>query len=224
MSFHAKPNGGYGSSQEAWQDNMLEIYGILNAAGWTLEAVSAFCGGCIRESQMNPWRWQDDVVNLSAGYGLVQFTPASDYIDLNLQYHSPNMSTREITQGASPNDGICQVNVVNDDTLGKWLGVTWRDYWRSGTYPRAWQFSVRLRATYQIPMPYSTFKQMTVLDDAIWMFMSGYLGPLRGDRDFELYLNAGRTAYRFLSGHEPPTPTPATSKLPLIFYLKRHPF
>lgn len=225
MAWYAKPSGGYPERSNEWHENMLEIYGMLNSSGWTLEAVCGMCGGCIMESGMNPWRWQEDHVNTNAGYGLVQFTPASGYINLSgYPYHAPNMSTTEVSFGALATDGICQVNVVDNDTLQKWTGVTWRNYWDRSDYPDAYAVAQDIRSRYSIPMSFSTYKSLTDLDDAVWMFMSGYLGPRRGDRDYARYMLAGRDAYRFLSGQEPPTPTPTIRKLPLFFYLKRKPF
>lgn len=224
MPWYAKPRGHYPEASSEWRENMLEIYGMLHASGWTLEAICGMCGGCIVESGMNPWRWQEDHVSLSAGYGLVQFTPASDYINLSGQsYHAPNMSTTSITQDALPTDGICQVNVVDNDVLRKWTGVAWRDYWDSSAYPDAYAIAQRIRATYNTPMPFSTFKSLTNNDDAAWMFMSGYLGPLRGDRDYARYFIAASRAYRFLQGQDPPTPV-QDKKFPIMLYLKRHPF
>ena len=50
--------------------------------GWTVNAVAGFLGNVQHESTINPGRWQsDDVGNTSNGYGLVQWTPATKYIN-----------------------------------------------------------------------------------------------------------------------------------------------
>lgn len=53
---------------------------VLN--GWTLNAIAGILGNMQAESSLNPGRWQsENVNNLSGGYGLVQWTPASKYIN-----------------------------------------------------------------------------------------------------------------------------------------------
>ena len=53
--------------------------------GWTMNAIAAIIGNMQVESGINPGRWEnDDVGNLSGGFGLVQWTPATklrDWID-----------------------------------------------------------------------------------------------------------------------------------------------
>lgn len=62
--------------------NVKYIYNYLSSKGWTLNAISGLLGNMQSESAINPGRWQsEDVGNLSGGYGLVQWTPATKYID-----------------------------------------------------------------------------------------------------------------------------------------------
>lgn len=62
--------------------NVKYIYNYLSSKGWTLNAVCGMLGNMQSESAINPGRWQsEDVGNLSGGYGLVQWTPATKYID-----------------------------------------------------------------------------------------------------------------------------------------------
>lgn len=52
------------------------------ATGWTPQAISALCGNMRHESSINPNIWEFGYNHsLSRGYGLVQWTPASKYID-----------------------------------------------------------------------------------------------------------------------------------------------
>lgn len=54
----------------------------MTANGWSLNAICAMLGNMQAESGINPGRWQsDNVGNTSAGYGLVQWTPATKYIE-----------------------------------------------------------------------------------------------------------------------------------------------
>lgn len=64
------------------QVNAEYIYSYLIDKGWTTNAIAGMLGNLQAESSMNPGRWQnDDVGNTSGGYGLVQWTPATKYID-----------------------------------------------------------------------------------------------------------------------------------------------
>lgn len=208
--WHAKPSGGYNlyNSQEG-RDNMDMIYSVFSAQGYTLEAVCAIIGNMANESAMNPWRWQSDSVNYSAGYGLIQFTPARDYINLSgIPYHSPNLSTSSQTSGATPEDGYAQCSVIYNDTLNKWVDNIWRDYWSTSTYIAEYQYMQTLRQTYGRYISQNTFKTITDLQAATFIFNGGYVGELV--LNFDPRYTSARLAYSYLSGHEPPTPpTPA---------------
>ena len=50
--------------------------------GWSENAIAGLLGNTQYESALNPGRWQSDKVdNNNGGYGLVQWTPATKYID-----------------------------------------------------------------------------------------------------------------------------------------------
>lgn len=62
--------------------NAQYIMGYLLTAGWTKEAIAGVLGNMQSESTINPGIWQNlDEGNMSLGFGLVQWTPASKYID-----------------------------------------------------------------------------------------------------------------------------------------------
>lgn len=62
--------------------NAQYIYSYLTNKGWTINAICGMLGNIQAESSMNPGRWQsEDVGNSSMGYGLVQWTPATKYIE-----------------------------------------------------------------------------------------------------------------------------------------------
>jgi hypothetical protein len=49
---------------------------------WSAESIAALCGNCRHESSINPNIWEFGYNHsLTRGYGLVQWTPASKYID-----------------------------------------------------------------------------------------------------------------------------------------------
>lgn len=62
--------------------NASYIWAYLKNKGWSMNAVAGILGNMQSESAINPGRWQsDDVGNLDDGYGLVQWTPATKYIN-----------------------------------------------------------------------------------------------------------------------------------------------
>lgn len=69
-------------SQSEMELNATYIYSYLNNMGWTLNSISALLGNLQAESTINPGRWQSDSVGSNSnGYGLVQWTPATKYIE-----------------------------------------------------------------------------------------------------------------------------------------------
>lgn len=72
--------GNYYLTMPQMQGNALEIYTFFAARGWTLNAIAGMCGNMQSESNINPAIWQDLIYgNYSGGYGLVQWTPATNY-------------------------------------------------------------------------------------------------------------------------------------------------
>lgn len=64
------------------QKNATYIWWYLKNKGWSLNAVCGMLGNMQRESTINPGIWQDlDEGNTSLGYGLVQWTPATNYLN-----------------------------------------------------------------------------------------------------------------------------------------------
>lgn len=69
-------------SESEMQENAKYIYAKLSKNGWTLNAIAGMLGNMETESTINPGIWQNlDSGNTSLGYGLVQWTPATKYID-----------------------------------------------------------------------------------------------------------------------------------------------
>lgn len=82
-------------TEEQMQLNAKTIYGALTRVGWTDESIAAILGNMEAESTINPGRWQNENVgNTSGGYGLVQWTPATKYI---------NWINEMVSQGALTN-------------------------------------------------------------------------------------------------------------------------
>lgn len=69
-------------SREEMTANAKYIYGYLKPRGWSINAICAMLGNMETESTINPSIWQNlDAGNLSLGYGLVQWTPATKFIE-----------------------------------------------------------------------------------------------------------------------------------------------
>lgn len=68
---------------EQMQVNATYIYNYYLQKGWTAFAICGMLGNMQRESTINPGIWQDldPYQSQQNGYGLVQWTPASNYLD-----------------------------------------------------------------------------------------------------------------------------------------------
>lgn len=61
-------------------DNAQYILNYMTANGWTKNAICGMLGNMQTESTMNPGLWESRKYgNMSGGYGLVQWTPATEY-------------------------------------------------------------------------------------------------------------------------------------------------
>lgn len=69
-------------SMEEMTINANYIYARLLGKGWTKQAIAGIMGNLQSESSINPQIWESlNEGNLSGGYGLVQWTPATKYIE-----------------------------------------------------------------------------------------------------------------------------------------------
>ena len=59
--------------------NATYIYSYFTAAGWTPNAIAGILGNLENESAINPGRWEGNNVGVGPGYGLVQWTPYTNY-------------------------------------------------------------------------------------------------------------------------------------------------
>lgn len=208
MAWYAKPSGGYQLSSTQGTANINEIYSTLSGRGYTVEAVCGVCGNVMAESGLNPWRWESDTYNLSKGYGLFQYTPASGYIDgaINVDYYSPNLSTSEQTAGASANDGIAQLVVMDTNLLGKWVSSCWRVYWDKNDYPKEYKLRQYILDTYGngSTLSLSQFRTIDVTYFATFAFLACFEGP--ANLRLESRYNNAVSVYELLTGQEPIIP------------------
>lgn len=104
--------GNYYLTESQMQGNALEVHSYLSTRGWTLNAVAGILGNMESESNINPGIWQNlNYGNYSGGYGLVQWTPATNYTD----WASAN--------GYGITDPIGQLRWINEvtESFGQWI-------------------------------------------------------------------------------------------------------
>lgn len=219
MSWSAKPSGGYAMTSAQGTGNIYEMHYWMQAANYTLEAQSAVVANCNNESALNPWRWQSDTVNYSAGYGLFQFTPATGYFNDCSWVHdfAPNTSTSAQTSGASPNDGNAQMDVLINDYLNKWTPYCWRSYWTYDSYLDNMRQNIINTWGNGSTITQAQFATITDLESALFCFFACYEGP-RYISDYYGRVNDAYTAYQILSG------APYQNHIPiwLLFKLKNN--
>lgn len=69
-------------TQAEMEKNAAYIWAYLSRCGWSMSAVAGMLGNMQSESTINPGIWESfNTGNLSGGFGLVQWTPASKYIN-----------------------------------------------------------------------------------------------------------------------------------------------
>lgn len=207
MPWHNKNTGAYGRESAEALDNARMGYSILAARGFTLESFCAVWGNVEHESGYNPWRWQGDSV-LPVGdprigyqnahaYGLVQWDPASKYIDGGASYsgYGPNYSDRQ----GSANEGSAQLNFLDA------TAVSSGQYFPNPNY------------NYQIS--YANFKAATLNQYSMeWLTRAWFHNYERGTWSSSR-VTAAQYWYDTLSG-EPPAPQPGKIPIWLLFKLK----
>lgn len=74
-------------TESEMKNNASLIWDFFGSKGWTAEAVSAMLGNMESESGINPNIWENLTVDYEKGYGLVQWTPATKYIEWGGLYY-----------------------------------------------------------------------------------------------------------------------------------------
>ena len=107
----------YGDDMTA---NAFMIYQFFSALGFTNEAIAGLLGNIQQESTINPGIWQN-LTPGTGGYGLVQWTPSSNYF---------NYAASEGVDTNNPDEnGSCQCRLINDcENAGQWLPDTIHGY------------------------------------------------------------------------------------------------
>lgn len=214
MAWYAKPSGAYDHTGAEAKANIAEMNAFFNARGYTLESQAGIYGNVVGESGVNPWRWQSNNYNLSGGYGLFQYTPAREYIEdcTHIEHYAPNLSTTEVTDGASPEDGIAQCIVFDENTLGKWISTCWRTYWDKDTYADLYEMRTTILNKYGngTNLTMSQFKAIDSVEHATFAFLACFEGP--AVPNFSKRYGYASDIYPLLSGDTPVTPDQPTTK------------
>lgn len=179
--FYAKPSGGYAINSLEGTTNIQRIYDYLHNEGYADNCIVGILGNVYGESALNPWLWENNTYNLNNGYGLFQFTPASEYINATwLPDYAPNTDTTQAVAGADPDDALGQLYALVNDTFGKWLNTCWRSYWDPNDYPDLYTKRTYILNTYGSGSSLSMAQFMTINDysDACFAFLACYEGPL----------------------------------------------
>ncbi|MFD1804730.1 phage tail tip lysozyme [Mixta tenebrionis] len=116
------------------KETAQRIWNYLTGRRWSSQAVAAVLGNMQSESGIIADRWESDLVgNMSGGYGLVQWTPATKYINWaksnglvyqdvisqckrlewevenNQQFYHPSMTFRQFTQSKQPPEYLADI-------------------------------------------------------------------------------------------------------------------
>lgn len=67
-------------NESEMQNNALKVIAFFSRQNWTFESICGMLGNMVVESTINPGRWQGGV-EYGGGYGLVQWTPYTNYAD-----------------------------------------------------------------------------------------------------------------------------------------------
>lgn len=101
-------------TEDEMKNNALLVESFLTSRGWSVNAIAGLLGNMESESTINPGIWQSlDEGNMSGGYGLVQWTPATNYI------------AWADSEGFLRDDGEAQLIWIDEETnhFGQWIAT-----------------------------------------------------------------------------------------------------
>ena len=153
--WHNKDYGAYSRSNPEAQENVMKIVEVLAGLGFSVNAMAGIIGNIEAESGLNPWRWESDTVNLSGGYGLLQYTPATKYIGNGTAQGFTEYAPNYPVGSGGQDDGTAQLKFLDATNTA--------EYFPTSAYP----------------LTYSQFKESTQSPDylaAAWLY--NYERPL----------------------------------------------
>lgn len=103
--------GNYWLNTSEMQNNALIIFREMITRGWTVNSIAGMLGNMQVESSINPGIWQDLNPNPRLGWGLVQWTPSTNFTD----WAQAN--------GYANDDGDAQLKWIDEvtTTVGQWI-------------------------------------------------------------------------------------------------------
>ena len=123
--------GNYALSQAQMNANAVEVYKYFSGRGWSLNAIAGILGNMQSESYVNPGVWQSlNEGNYSGGFGLVQWTPATNYT---------NWAMANGYSITDPNGQLYWIDTLSEST-GQWIptgsyNMSWVAFKTSGSSP-----------------------------------------------------------------------------------------
>lgn len=119
--WHNKNIGGYDRTDTEAQENVMMMLQTLSPLGWSINAIAALAGNQYAESAFNPWRWQSDTINPSAGYGLFQYTPATKYINSSIAAGYQGFQPNYPMGSGGQDDGTAQLLFMHNNVDGGYI-------------------------------------------------------------------------------------------------------
>ena len=182
-------------TQSQMETNAAYIYSALTDAGWTPEAIAGILANMQHESALNPGRWQSDNVGAtSSGYSLVQWTPATKYLNW------------------CASEGYSDPSEM-DTALARilWELANGEQYGKTSAYPLTFaQFTQSTESPYYLACAFAWNYERSAV---VIYGTEAEKEALRQRRG-----GAAETWYKYLTGVEPipPTPTKKRNGLPLL--------
>lgn len=133
--WHNKNYGAFAKNSIEAQENVMKIVSILMPLGWTVNAIAGMIGNIEAESGLNPWRWQNDSQNISLGYGLFQYTPASNYVGDSLASTMTGYAPNYPVGSGGQDDGTAQLLYMMEDSVPSSGGGRGSQYAPTALYP-----------------------------------------------------------------------------------------
>lgn len=107
-------------TQKEMENNAYIFYSVMYNYGYDFKSICAMLGNIQRESGINPGLWQSLKVDPSMGFGLVQWTPSTNYTNWAKKH------------GYENDDGYGQCKWIDEETASKqWIKTT--------AYPLTWE-------------------------------------------------------------------------------------
>lgn len=180
-------------SEAQMQNNAKELYSFVASRGGSVNVAAALCGNAQQESTLNPGVWQNLTVN-TGGYGLFQWDPAT------------KLTNWCYAEGIESADGVSQMRCLYEHTvaLGQWSninnGATHKSDWLDSWYVPFGQFLS------------SKNDPATLAGNFVCCFEKpgSILYGDRSSQEAEITKrgNYAKNWYTFLTGQEPPGPSP----------------